>query len=174
MEIDFSTLFTDGASTLEIYLCPEDSSRPSGEDGGDVSVGWPAKTQTNLRYGATVNAQEFYYKDLVCTYDKSNDSQRVVRRVMTKNMIIGNLYMAVFIEDIVPAYMFPTTRDIAHTTDVARRSARINNRLFITNDRDSSYDYFYIKYVHSDNVDVTKMKTDLNAAIQKLCSIMHT
>ena len=169
MEIDFATLFTNGASVLEIYLCPEVS-----VDSRDVAVGWPESFRPTLRYGTPVNIQEFYCKDLICSYDKSNDSQKVVRKIMTKSVIVGNLFIAAFIEDQVPAYMFPTTQDIAHIAEITRRSFRINNRMFITNDRDNTHAYYYIKYTHSDNVDVTKMKADLHAAIQKLGSITHT
>ena len=176
MEIDFSTLFTNGDSSLEIYLCPMTMQTDTKlADYEDVDVGWTvqAPAHQNMRYGATANLQDFYYKDLVCTYDKSNDSQKVVRKILTQNARIGNLFMAVFKEDQVPAYMFPTTQDIAHTTAITRKSARINNRLFIIHDKDATHNYYYLKYQHSDNVDVTKMKSDLNSAIEKLYSIMN-
>jgi hypothetical protein len=173
MEIDFAKLFTDGASVLEVYLCPEAGAR-DGE--GDVAVGWRGdnSVRSAVRYGTPTTLQEFYYRDLICSYDKSNDSQKVVRKVMTKSLMVGNLLIAAFIEDQVPAYMFPTTQDIAHAAEITRRSFRVNNRLYITNDRDAHHDYYYIKYTHNENVEVTKMKADLNTAIQKLGSFVHT
>jgi hypothetical protein len=166
MEIDFDTLFTDGSTTLEIYLCPTYA-----HQNNDVNVGWTKPIQAKLRFGTGSNIEEFHHKDLVCSYDTSNDSQKVVRKVVTKDYMFSNIYIVVYTEDQMPAFYFPMTRDISNKTEIQRRSFRVNNRMYITHDHEGENDYYYIKYTHSLNVDMTKMKEDLNDALQKLTLI---
>ena len=167
MEIDFANLFTGDATTLEVYMCPD-----SNEDAtSDITVGRTKPYE--LRVNGTLSLREYYHRDVVCSYDQTNDSQRVTRRTLMKEYHIGNLYIAVFKESQVPAYAFPVTTDIATSLHIQRKTLRLNNRMYIVNDiEDQNYHYLYVRYTHSDTVDMTKMKHDLNEAIKRLLQIM--
>lgn len=172
MEINFDELFKAGANTLEIYLCPPGQGGENedviGSGPNDVYVGWNGRPM--MRTGNTLTLEEFYYKDMVCSYDKATDSQRISRRILIKDFHVGNLYLALFKEEQVPAFMFPCTTDISHKCVIQRKMARINNRLFIVNDKEGDTIYIYTRYTHSDNVDATKAKADINTAITRMMS----
>lgn len=171
MEINFDDLFGQGGTTLEIYICPKDHQQQHQQlDIEDIEAGWPSSAY-NLMKGTVMNLEEIYYKDLICTYDKSTDTQKVTRKIVHKEICVGNLYIIVYKEDQVPAYMFPCTTDIPHMSSLTRSSNRINNRMYIVNDVEGDYSYMYTKYNHSANVDVIKMKQDLNAAISRLLNL---
>jgi len=166
MEIDFETLFTDNASTLEIYLCPVNSG------GSDVQVGWPASHHWNLRFTAPTTYTEFRINDIVCSYEGTNDAQKVTRRVMTKHFRAANLFIATFVEEQIPAFAFPVTKDLQSVVEVTRKIMRVNNRMHIVCDiENTQVQYLYIKYNHNTNVDVAKIKGDLNVALQKLAEV---
>jgi hypothetical protein len=165
MEIDFAEFFNLGGNTLEVYLCPSFAEGPL----IDIPVGWPTGFQefANLR---GMQFHEFCYNDVVCSYDKSNDSQKVYKKTMVRDMHVGNLYIAVFLEEQVPSFMFPTSLDMSREITLLRKNVRLNNRLFIMHDTDATHNYLYLKYNHSDTVDMVKVKNDLNAGIQRLMS----
>lgn len=164
MEIDFADLFTDGATTLEVYLCSSQESHDA-----DIRVG--RSKPFDVRAHGSLSLREYYYRDIVCSYDQTNDSQRVTRRTLIKDFHVGNIYILVLKEDQVPSYTFPVTTDIATSLDIQRKTLRLNNRMHIVNDvENSEHHYLYIRYTHSDAVDVTRMKHDLNGAIGRLLS----
>lgn len=164
MEINFDTLFVDGGTALEIYLCDTNQSNSV-----DVLVGRTQEYQ--VRSSNTITLKEFYYRDITCSYDTHTDAQRIMRRSLVKDYNVGNLYIAVFKEEQVPAYYFPTTMDMSTSLDIQRKTMRLNNRLSIINDTENmKYHYLYLRYSHSDNVDTTKIKHDINQGISKLVS----
>lgn len=176
MEINFEHLFGSGGNTLEIYACPPSTSGASASGlglgpGPDVIVGWTGAEVPQLK-GTVTTLEDFYYRDMVCTYDKATDSQKVTQRILVSDMVVGNIYMSVYREGQVPAYTFPCTTDISHKAIIQRKSMRVNNRLFITLDNDGDHTYLYTRYNHSDNVDSTKAKADLNMAITKMLALV--
>lgn len=167
MEINFDSLFDEGGNILEVYLC----AGPSHGNKSDMSVGLANSAQ--LRVGNTVTLREYYYKDMQFSYDRSNDAQRLTRRILTKDIQAGGIYLAVFKEEQMPPFMFPVTTQVAYECDIKRKSMRLNNRLFMisdteaTNDHDDAH-YLYLRYTHASNVDMSKVKADINAALQQL------
>jgi hypothetical protein len=179
MEIDLADLFSDGATVLEVYLCNQggqSSGGSSGDGGLDVCVGHVKPF--DIRVHSALSLREYYYKDISCSYDKSNDSQKVTRKTLIKDFQVGNLYIVALKEEQVPSYSFPVTLDMAATLDIERKTIRLNNRMHIINDIEQSvcgddtitYHYLYLRYTHSDAVDITKIKTDINDAISRLLS----
>lgn len=163
MEIDFAELFVDGATCLEIYLCP-DVSDPT----CDVCVGHGSPF-AKMNTANAITMQEYYYRDLVFSYDKSNDSQRVFRRTLVRDIRAGNLYLAVFREEPMPAYVFPCTTDIPYSLEIQRKTVRLGNRLHIIQDTENTkHNYLYVRYGHSANVDISKMKSDINCALRRI------
>lgn len=169
-EIDFEHLFVSGANTLEIYACPGVIGSGSTDD---VVVGWRSGAVPTFK-GLVTDLEEFNYRDLVCSYEKASDSQKVTQRVLVRDMIVGNLYISVYREGQVPPYTFPCTTDISHKSNIQRKSLRVNNRLFITLDSDGANTYLYTRYNHSENVDSIKAKVDLNIAIAKMLALIPT
>lgn len=170
MEVDFDSLFADGANLLEIYLCPSAEASSTSSNSTDVVVGWPKPF--TIRSGNVMKFRDYSFRDLTCSYDKSNDAQKVTRRVVTKDVQVANLYIIVSKEEQVPAYMFPTTTDIDYVAETTRKSMRINNRLYLVSESESGDNinghYLYLKYNHSQNVDMTKVKEDINCALKVL------
>lgn len=168
MQINFDELFVDGATTLEIYRRP-----PAHQTGteADVDVGWTRPFDLKGGSVNTVTLDELYYKDLTCAYDKATDSQKVYRRILCKDFIVNDLYVAVFREELVPAYMFPCSLDIPFKTQLTRKTIRINNRMYLTVDSEDEYHYCYVRYTHADHVDSVKMKMDLNDALSRLMRV---
>ena len=169
MEVDFDKLFVSGANTLEIYVCPSLPGPIS--EARDVVVGWSGAAVPQLKSSVTL-LEEFNYRDLVCAYDKATDSQKVTQRVMVSDFTVGNLYMSVYREGQVPPYTFPCTTDISYKATIQRKALRVNNRMFITLDNDGENTYLYLRYNHSDNVDSSKIKADLNAAIGQMVALV--
>jgi hypothetical protein len=165
MEIDFAELFADGGTCLEIYLCT-DVSDPTLSN--DIRVGHD-NPFAKMNAANTTSMQEYYYRDLVFSYDKSNDSQRVLRRTLVRDVRAGNLYLAVFREEPMPAYVFPCTTDIPYILKIQRKTVRLGNRLHIIQDTENNkHNYLYVRYNHSDNVDISKMKSDINSALCRI------
>ena len=109
---------------------------------------------------------EFHTQDMIYSYDKMNDAQRVTRRKchITRDTHAHNKFG--LYEDVLPTHLFPCTDEILHKTTIQRTVYRVNNRMFIYVDIEIEPDcentYVYIRYNHTDNIDLVKMELDLN------------
>lgn len=161
MEIDFASLFASGANSMEIYLASPSSTK----DVPDIKL----FGGNNQLKGPGVLFREYYFKDIICIYDKTTDAQKVVRRTLIKDFHVGNLYVTAFREDHLPPFMFPCTKDLSGVVNIEKRTMRLSNRLQIVQDTENDeHKYMYIRYCHSDNVDMSKQKEDINDAIRRL------
>lgn len=151
---------------VELYVAPERAHR----DASTVNVGWkqvPASLQFILK-GSAVALYEYHHRDIVCSYDASNDAQKVIRKIHLAERCEANLFAMSYVEEVLPSHMFPCTRDISKEGKVLRYIYRINNRMCIVLDEEDGWSYVYVKYQHAPNVDVRKMQEDFDKAIRKL------
>lgn len=113
---------------------------------------------------------EYYYQDLVYLYDKSNDAQKVLRRVPISSSVEGTYYAFVFNEENLPCHRFPCTNDIDTKRTFVRKTSRFNNRISIVNEVDTSggASRTYLVYRHSSMVDLKKISADIECALLRL------
>lgn len=164
--MDLQTYVSDDIDTVEIYICPSKVDSSSSQ----VPIGWskPCKYLNTLGQGQSMKIKEFYHRDLLYTYDKDNDAQRVVQKRPIAESVYKHAYIVSSKEDVLPSHRFPCTNEIVHETDVERTSYRINNRMHVCHDKEGSWEYLYIRYNHSPNVDVKQMQHDLAKTLRKL------
>jgi hypothetical protein len=78
-------------------------------------------------------------------------------------------------EETLPSHMFPCTNEISHKTTTQRMSYRINNRTFLCHDKvsekDTENEYLYIRYNHSQQVDLKKIQADIENSIRSLLKL---
>jgi hypothetical protein len=164
--MEFETLLSENTNVVEIYICP---TTVVFDGKFTVQVGWhePIVLGTGIGSPTVQEIKEYYHRDLVYTYDIANDGQRAFRRLVQNERASGNMC---FMEETIPSHRFPCTKDIAHETTIVRRSYRVNNRMFFIHDRDPEQNnYYYLRYQHSDNVDIKKMNLDF----QKICGYLR-
>ena len=146
--------------------------------------------------GSFSKFKNYYYKDYQYSYDLSNDAQRVTKRIHTyDNNPHARIYIVGYNENVLASHRFPTTNDISNTNIIERTSFRINNRLFIYNDKvygentnenkvrsidsldpdpypdpnlDTYNEYIYARYNHSPQVDLKHMQTDIERIVRQL------
>ena len=126
--------------------------------------------------GSFSKFKNYYYKDYQYSYDLSNDAQRVTKRIHTYDSNPhARMYIVGYNENVLASHRFPTTAEISNTNIIERTSFRINNRLFIYNDKvydesigDNPYEYIYARYNHSPQVDLKHMQTDIERIVRQL------
>jgi hypothetical protein len=135
--------------------------------------------------GSFSKFKNYYYKDYHYSYDLSNDAQRVTKRIHTYDTNPhARIYVVGYNENVLASHRFPTTSEISNTNIVERTTFRINNRLFIYNDKvygehicdienvdpnpDMYNEYIYAHYNHSPQVDLKHMQTDIERIVRQL------
>lgn len=120
----------------------------------------------NTHYGEGNNIEftEYTMKDMVYCYNKSNDGQKVYRKILKNHGVKNGIYC--YDEELLPPHRFPCTDDIKYKCEIKKFSYRINNRIYLNyeeekNKDDETYKYIYIHYKHSENVDVKRMNIDI-------------
>jgi hypothetical protein len=169
--IDLSAIMKEGCNVVDVYVCPVVSDH---RDKYDVHVAWSAeqKLGNGLGKGSTQELKEYYHSDMVYVYDHANDGQKVLRRLARHEVSYQNMYAISFMEEVLPSHRFPCTKDIMHEEDVTRTMFRINNRMYFVHDVDTKgHHYYYVRYQHSDNVDIKKMQSDLDRVCSYLMKI---
>lgn len=109
---------------------------------------------------------EYHNNDIVYNYDLTSDNQKVVKRIFKKDKEIHKYYMLGYQEHILPTHRFPCTNDIFIKTQIKRTMYRINNRMYITLDEEDDFKYLYIRFSYNDNIDMRKMQSDFDRAIE--------
>lgn len=150
---------------VEIYICPK---KAPGALAPWLNVRWPKEPEFLAKFppGNHQETQEFHYKDLCYTYDLNNDSQRVTRRIVQKDVLNGSFYTISFQEDVVPVHRFPCVTDMSIIKKVSRVNYRINNRLSLVHDQTEGTTYF--TYHHSPQMDLHKAQFDLQKMLFKV------
>jgi hypothetical protein len=145
---------------------------------GVISVMWK-KNIHPTKFGAptTQLLKEYHYRDMIYIYDLESDNQRIVRRLAQESMcsLTQRIYALSFIEEVLPPHRFPSTRDITHTETLKRMSYRINNRVQFIHDIDETKQihYYYFRYMHSDNVDMRKIESDIQRAFTHVRQLLQ-
>lgn len=165
----------DTNQVVEIYMCPDRVN----ETLNTINAGWKTVPNSFQKIAGNATSQtmnnqhplklyEYHHRDLCCSYDKTNDTQKIIKKTLMKEAYAGNFYGSCFIEEILPSHRFPCTQEITKEGNVERSSLRINNRMFICHDVEDDYHYIYIRYQHAANVDMKKMQEDLDKTLHKL------
>jgi hypothetical protein len=136
---------------------------------------------TKFGNGSFSKFKNYYYNDYQYSYDLSNDAQRVTKKIHTYDSNPHTrMYVVCYNENVLASHRFPTTSEISNTNIVERTSFRINNRLFIYNDKvygenetentdtESYNEYIYVRYNHSPQVDLKHMQTDIERIVRQL------
>lgn len=160
--MELGSLLTEDTNLVEFYICPNVVRNEH-----EIVVGYSTPLQLGSRFGNGTQQElkEYHHRDMTYVYDLDNDAQRVVRKLPQKQCMIGNMYGVSYVEEILSSHRFPCTKDIAHSTKIIRTTYRINNRLFLVHDKDEMFNYYYLRYQHSGNVDVLKMQQDLERTV---------
>lgn len=156
------------ANAVEIYILPPSR---NGADGRVIDVSWkkPLTLRGPFACGTVQYVRNYYHRDMCYSYDLENDGQKVTRKLAKKDVrAAGGLYAIVFQEEMLPPHRFPATKDITYVEEVKHQSYRINNRMFLYHDEEDGEHTYYIRYNHSDNVDLRKMQSDLDRALATL------
>lgn len=163
--MNLDNILTEKCNYVEIYICP-DIVRNERE----IDVGHATTLQIGSGFGNGTKQEmkEYHHRDMAYIYDLENDGQRVIRKSPQSMFIQGNMFAASFQEEVLSSHRFPCTKDIAHSTKITRVTYRINNRMFLVHDKDENSNYYYIRYHHSNNVDIRKMQQDLDRVIGQL------
>ena len=165
----------EGTNTIEIYLSKH-IGQPKETHAVNITTD-PETKQLLSKFGngSFTKMKNYYHKDYVYTYDLSTDAQRIIKRtyVMDANPH-ARIYVVSFNENVLASHRFPTTDEINNSNIIERTTYRINNRLFVyndkvyTNDLDSYDEYIYIHYNHSPQVDIKHMQLDIERVVRQL------
>lgn len=187
--VRLESLLGQKTNCVEIYLLDKKRSHDSGGDIDVHAINVENTTCTNLvvfGQGSTTNYINYAYRELVYTYDMSNDAQRVTKRSLATDDFIpyGNnpqsMYVMCLEEDTLPSHRYPCVNKTSHKTYLTRTSYRINNRMFIykdvTREGDGDEDEdtstattcIYVRYNHAPQVDIAQMQGDLNRVLRML------
>jgi hypothetical protein len=120
---------------------------------------------TNFKEGTTVEYTEYHMKDMIYSYNNSNDGQKVYKKILKMHDKIKGIYS--FDEEVLPPHRFPCTNNIIYKCFIKRTSYRVNNRTYINYEEERQengevYKYLYIHYKHSENVDIKKINNDID------------
>jgi len=171
---------------VEIYL-----SKHIGQntDTSVVDISTDAETKSLLGKfgkGSFNKFKNYYHKDYQYSYDLSNDAQKVTKKFHIQDWNPhARIYVVAYDENVLASHRFPTTAEISNINIIERTTYRINNRLFIYNDKvygenvngnvdknldedDVYYEYVYIRYNHSSQVDTKQMQTDIERVVRQL------
>ena len=172
---------TPGVNCVEIYLSKHIGQNP---DSHVINITSDAETKLLLaKFGkGTFNKfKNYYHKDYQYSYDLSNDAQKVTKKFHIQDWNPHNrIYVVAYDENVLASHRFPTTAEISNINIIERTTYRINNRLYIYNDKvygenntkitdeDKYYEYVYVRYNHSSQVDTKQMQTDIERIVRQL------
>lgn len=167
MKLDLASFVSEKPLVIEIYICPRKT------DGDDlIEIGWDhgkAPAVQTMGTGITSSLRTYIHRDLMYSYDLSNDAQKVTRQIFEHDAKMEHFYIMCYEEEVLPCHRFPCTNEIVHESSLIRTSYRINNRLTFVLDKNQNEqkEYLYVRYHHSPNVDISKMNQDVNTCLRK-------
>lgn len=165
MKFDIAPLVSEKTSIVDIYICPKQV-----KDDDMIEVGWDigkAPPVQNMGPGSPSSIRVYIHRDIMYSYDLSNDAQKVTRQIFEKDAKLNSLYAISYEEEVLPCHRFPCTDEIVHESLLLRTTYRINNRVMLIYDKDEK-EYVYIRYQHASNVDIGKMNQDINNCLRKI------
>jgi hypothetical protein len=177
----------EGTNCIEVYLSKHIGVNP---DSHIINISTDPETKTLLSKfgkGTFTKLKNYYHKDYQYSYDLSTDAQKVTKRFHLEDWNPhARIYVVSYNENVLTSHMFPTTSDITHVNIIERTTYRINNRLFIYNDKvygetESSNlndlddfnemiynEYIYLRYNHSQQVDLKQIQLDIERVVRQL------
>lgn len=127
--------------------------------------------------GSFTKYKNYYHKDYMYSYDLSTDAQRIVKHthILDTNPH-ARIYTVSYNENVLASHRFPTTDEMINTNILERTTYRINNRLFLYNDRvynettdpEVYHEYVYLHYNHSPQVDIKHIQLDIERVVRQL------
>jgi hypothetical protein len=175
--IDLEACLVDGVNCVEVYICCLPPKKPElPHTSTTIDIAWNKSLDISkilknyLNFKNSTEFVEFYYKDLCYAYDRANDGQRVTRKNFKKDIYTDSCYAVSYNEEVLPSHMYPCLNEQSHKTFIKRDSYRVNNRTFIVHEinQDTTEEYMYIRYNHSQNVDIKKNEIDFQRAYNTL------
>ena len=170
--MDLSSFLTnDQANVVELYFCPTPL------DPSSLSFDCTWKELPKLPVHVFKNRldqvlTEFSHRDLVYTYDRSNDAQRLCQRSWLHDDFHGSHYTVVFQEESLPTHRFPCTQEINEQRTLHKIHYKINNRIYLMLEKENDTWIIYLRYQHASNVEMDKMNQDWKEVVQLLqCSL---
>lgn len=166
--MDISSFLTnDQANVVELYFCPSslESSNLSFKCAWNELPKLPIHLFKN-RLDQMLT--EFCHRDLVYTYDRSNDSQRLCQRTWLQDHFQGSQYVVVFQEETLPTHRFPCTQEINEQRTIHKIHYKINNRLYLIVEKEKDEWIIYLRYQHASNVEMDKMNEDWKYIVNTL------
>lgn len=192
---------SNNVNCIEIYICRNFIGGENATNATNATVIPVDANLTSpilgLGTGTQSKIESYWYRDMCYTYDTANDAQRVTKRSFYNDHIIQYgmhcMYVVVLNEDTLPSHMFPCVNEITNNNTTSRTSYRINNRMFLYHDVVGEYaigtygsndgsnekkvintsEYLYLRYKHSQQVDLIKIQADIDRVIRILCSNSH-
>jgi len=172
---------------IEVYLSKHIGLHP---DSHIINISTDPETKTLLSKfgkGTFTKLKNYYHKDYQYSYDLSTDAQKVTKRFHLQDWNPhARIYVVSYNENVLTSHMFPTTAEITHVNIIERTTYRINNRLFIYNDKvygeiESSNlnelddfneimynEYIYLRYNHAQQVDLKQIQLDIERVVRQL------
>ena len=151
----------EGVNLIEVYFAPQEFT-----DKDVLQISWeevPNIPVTFFKNRTDFEIIEYTYRDLVYSYDISNDSQKVIRKIPIIENISNKTYLVASDEESLPTHRFPCTNDLNNKEHFTRIYYKFNNRIFFILEKDERDTYtLCLRYNHSYNVDIDKMKEDWN------------
>lgn len=149
----------EGVNLIEVYFSPEDFKNKEVLD-----IGWkelPNIPVKSFKNRTDFELIEYAYRDLIYSYDVSNDCQKVIRKVALNEYIANRTYLVASDEETLPTHRFPCTNDLNNKEKFTRIYYKFNNRIFFIVEKDEQNNYtLCLRYNHSYNVDIDKMSED--------------
>lgn len=152
---------------VELYFCPDDISFQ------ETSFTCHWKTLPYIPVHLFKNRMdqsvvEYCYRDMVYSYDQTNDSQRVYQKQWVSDEADRKMYTVCYQEESLPTHRFPCTNEIYEKREIYRVHYKINNRMFFIIEKENDAWTMYLRYSHANNVEMDKMEEDWQQAIKML------
>lgn len=174
--INIENLINNNTNLIEIYLYDKKNINNDFYINLNISDNIINKVKSIYNNSNKNNFKYYYYNNLIYIYDLSNDSQVVYYKkfngdinINTKNNMT-NLYICSYHEQKNPTYIFPCTNNINNISDVNITEFKINNRISINIKDENNNISLYIKYTHSNNVDIDKVNNTINNIYKNIIS----
>lgn len=173
--MDITSCLVGPTNVVEIFFTPSvHIAEDAKTEQVSIPIAWkePLQIPSVLGNGYKETLTEYYHRDLCYTYDKSNDAQRVTRKIACSENTHRRWYAMSWLEETLPSHRFPSTTEIVHQEVIQRTSYRVHHRIFFIHDIDASnFHYYYIRYQHSEHVDMKKIQADVSRVMQLISKL---
>lgn len=152
----------EGVNLVEVYFAPDELN-----DAEILDIGWkelPNIPEKAFKNRTDFECVEYAYRDMVYSYDLSNDSQKVICKKPITEYIAKKTYTIASDEETLPTHRFPCTSDLNNKEKLIKIYYKYNNRIFFIIEKNENDTYtLCLRYNHAYNVDVVKMDEDWKA-----------